>query len=311
MIKYVIIFATLQIASLSLIGLPVSRDFHFMSCLRTILQKHIVQGTNLVVSFPAYTNNTVLTPSKTDTSQVVDSVLQNIYRDTGVPVHVHQLDPKLPFKLQYKPDSYVILSGPVKGENQLQLILEQVTTLSPHIYFSPHARFIFMINGRSANINYILHRIIKNMWKNFKIANLVFMIPRTDSDGCDVNEDMYGLVDSRNIDIYSWFPYKANYYAHNFDAVLVDQCGCENLHTFLHNVSLFPNKIPRKFSGCPSIAFVEIVNPYIMLTDNYTDSDSRTVLRFAGIDVKYLTLVNEALNLTLNCRMCGEKCGDQ
>jgi len=314
MIKYVIFFATLQIASLSLIGLPNSRDFHFMSCLRTILQKHIVQGTNLVVSFPAYTNNTVLTPSKTDTLQVVDSVLQNIYRDTGVPVHVHQLDPKLPLKfpliLQYKPDCYVILSGPVKELTPLHLILYQVAALSPNISFNPHAKFIFLVNGYFTNINRFLRSVINTMWLNFKIANLVFMIPRTDSDRCDVNGDMYGFVDSRNIDIYSWFPYKGKYCADNFDAVLVDHCGCENLHNFLHNVSLFPNKIPRKFAGCPSTAFVDVVNPYLMLTDNYTDSDGRTVPRFAGIDVQYLTLVTEALNLTLNYSICDGNCGD-
>jgi len=315
MIKCVTLFAALQIASMSLIDLPVSRDFHFMSCLRTILQKHIKQGTNVVVSFPAYTNNTVLTPSKTDTSQVVDSVLQNIYREIGLPLHLHQLDPKPPFDgrllLPYKPDIYIILSGPVKELNPIQLIASQVKALSTNMFFNPRAKFIFMVNGCFTDIKHFLHLVIYIMWLHFKTANLVFMIPRLDSNGCDINEDMYGLVDSRNIDIYSWFPYKGNYCADNYDAVLVDQCSCENLDAFLHNVSLFPNKIPRKFAGCPSTAFVEIVNPYLMLTDNYTDSDGRTLLRFAGIDVKYLSLVTEALNLTLNYSMCGEKCGDK
>ena len=122
MIKCVTLFATLQIDSLSPIGFPVSRDFHFMSCLRTILQKHIAQGTNLVVSFPAYTNNTVLTPSKTVASQAVDSVLRNIYGEISLPLHLQQLEPKAPYHcpliLLYKPDSYVILSGPVKELEQ-------------------------------------------------------------------------------------------------------------------------------------------------------------------------------------------------
>ena len=124
MIKYVTLFATLQIAYLSFIDLPVSRDFHFISCLRTILQKHIVQRTNLVVSFPTYRNNNLLTPSKTDTTQAVDHVIQNIYIETGGPVHVYQLDPKLPSEfpliLPYKTDSYVILTGPVKEVNPLR-----------------------------------------------------------------------------------------------------------------------------------------------------------------------------------------------
>ena len=276
MIKYVTLFATLQIASLSLNSLPVSRDFHFISCLRTILKKHIVQGTNLAVSLPACKTKIVLKPSKADTLNVVDSVLQNIYRETGMPVHVHQIDPHHPYKfpliLPYKPDNYVILSDPVKGVHPVQLILYQVAALSPNIPFNPHARFIFIVNGCFTNVNHFLQNVINNLWVNFKISNFVFMIPRFESDGCDVNEDMYGLVDSRNIDIYSWFPYKRNNSADNFDAVLVDQCECENIEDFLHNVSLFPNKIPRNFAGCPSIAFVDRFGPYLMLTDNYTDS---------------------------------------
>ena len=120
--------STLQIASLSLIGLPNSRDFHIISCLQTILQNHIVQRTNIIVSFPAYTNNTVLTPSKTDTLQVVDSVLQNIWCAS-------------PCASARPPNTF---------------------------YFNPHASFIFMINGCFTNIIHFLRLIIYNMWTNFK-----------------------------------------------------------------------------------------------------------------------------------------------
>jgi hypothetical protein len=65
----------------------------------------------------------------------------------------------------------------------------------------------------------------------------------------------------------------------------------ETLATFLHNVSLFRNIIPHKFAGYPSTAVVSIVKLYLMLTDNSMDSNGRTVLRFAGIDVKLLSLV--------------------
>jgi hypothetical protein len=133
------------------------------------------------------------------------------------------------------------------------------------------------------------------------------MIPRSDSQGCDVNEDMYGLTDTRNIDIYSWFPYRGNYCTDNFNAVLMDRCGCETVDNFLHNVSLFPNKIPHKFAGCSTTAHVEVVNPYLMLTDNYTDSYGRTNLRFEGIDVKFLSLVAEVLNLTIKYRILGKQ----
>jgi hypothetical protein len=45
------------------------------------------------------------------------------------------------------------------------------------------------------------------------------MIPRRDLQGCDGNEDMYGWVDTRNIHIYSWVLYKANYCTENIRRV--------------------------------------------------------------------------------------------
>jgi hypothetical protein len=193
----------------------------------------------------------------------------------------------------------------------LHLLISQVQALWSLVPFNPHARFIFMVTGDFENINVFLEGVINSLWLKFKIANLVFVIPRRDSQGCDVNEDMYGLVDTRNIDIYSWFPFKGNYCAENFNAVLMDQCGCETLDTFLHNISLFPNKIPNKFCGCLSTALFSVVNPYVMLTDNYTDSYGRTVLRLEEINVKFVSLVAEALNLTVNYRICGYDCEDE
>jgi hypothetical protein len=241
---------------------------------------------------------------------MVDTVLRNINEQAGLPVHVHQLDTKnldkSSFFLPYKPDSYVILT--VKP---LHLLISQLQALWSLVPFNPHARFIFVITGSFDNINVVLEGVINSLWLKFKIANLVFVIPRHDSLGCDVNEDMYGLADTRNIDIYSWFPFKGNYCAENFNAVLMDQCGRETLDTFLHNGSLFPNKIPHKFAGCLSTVFVSVLNPYSMLTDNYTDSNGRTVLKLAGISVKFVSLVAEALNLTLNYRICRYHCRDE
>jgi hypothetical protein len=175
MIKCVILFKTLEIVSFSLISIPVSRNSHFLSCLQTILQKHIAQETNLGVSFPAYTNDTVLTSSKSDTPEVVDSVLRNINGETGLPVHVHQLDTKhpskYPFILPYKPDSYVIITFPVMEIDSLHLLMLQVQAIWSLVPFNHHAMFIFVVTGSFANINSFLNMVISNFWYDFKIWN--------------------------------------------------------------------------------------------------------------------------------------------
>jgi hypothetical protein len=143
--------------------------------------------------------------SKSDTSQIVNSVLRNINGETGLTVHVNQLDTKHPYKypfiLPYRPDSYVILIFPVMEIESLHLILTQFESLWSLVPFNSHARFIFLVNGCFANINLVLERVNYKFWLKFKIANLVFMIPRCDLQGCDINEHRYEYVDTRNIDI--------------------------------------------------------------------------------------------------------------
>jgi hypothetical protein len=148
-------------------------------------------------------HNTMLTSSNT---HMVDSVLRNINGETGFPVHVHQLDTnhldKYPPTLPYKPDSKVILTFPIMEMQSLLLLLSQMEVLSSQVPFNPHASFIFVVTRCFENINIILNSANYNLWYNFKISNWVFIYPRRDLQVCDVNEDMYGLVDTRNIDIY-------------------------------------------------------------------------------------------------------------
>jgi hypothetical protein len=242
-------------------------------------------------------------------------MLRNINGETGLPVHLHQLDSehpnKYPFILPYKPDSYVILTFPVMEIEPLRLLKSQVQALSFYVSFNTHARFIFVVTGSFENKIFFLNSVIQELWYSFTISNLVLMIPGRDSQGCDINEDMYGLVDTRNVVIYSWYPYKGNYCPNNFDAVLMDQCWSETVDTFLHNLSLFPNKIPHKFAGCRSTAHVIVIIPYVIITDNCTDSYGRTVFRFTEIVVKFLSLVAEVLNLSVNYGIIGKTSEDK
>jgi hypothetical protein len=114
------------------------------------------------------------------------------------------------------------------------------------------------------------------------------MIPRRDSDGCDVNDDMYGSVCTRIIDIYTY-----GFRTKKTIALITSMrfwwtnvCVCENIDTILHNVPFFPNKVSHKFTECSSTGFVKVLKTYLMITDNYTDSVGHTAVSLAGVEVK-------------------------
>jgi hypothetical protein len=73
------------------------------------------------------------------------------------------------------------------------------------------------------------------------------------------------------------------------------------------NEPLFPNKIPNNLLGCPIKVSAVDIAPYVMLTENYTEKGGNTVYKFRGLEIEYLLLVSEALNLTIDYHLFEDK----
>jgi hypothetical protein len=90
--------------------------------------------------------------------QLVGSLLRSINTVNIWQVCVYQLDFKIDsiisVTLLFKPQTFVILLGPVMDAMQLpDILVSQMLRLLTGIYFNPKARFIIVVAGHSSKIN--------------------------------------------------------------------------------------------------------------------------------------------------------------
>jgi hypothetical protein len=78
----------------------------------------------------------------------------------------------------------------------------------------------------------------------------------------------------------------------------VEKCYAGNGGEVLHNVQLFPNKIPNNSSGCFMSALVPNIEPHSVGVFNDT-VPTRVSFQFRRILIEYLMHVAETLDLTL------------
>lgn len=307
LIKYVIMVAVLPVVFP--FEFTTSEQGHLVLCLRVILMKNIAQDEVLVVSFPATTNGTMLTSSKTDALELVDTTLRMLNKEALWPLHVYQLDVNTSVILPYKPHNYIIFIWPEKSDDQsAETLYSQLLSLSENLYFKPEARFIIVVMGYYSEITDFLSRCNCYLWFVFNMVNFILVVPKRDASQYNVSGDKYGLVGTKNFEVYSLFPYEENRCGKHCRPVLMDQCQAENVGQFLYNSPLFPNKIPDIFPGCPLVAFANNLKPYVMLTNASTDSYGHAIYEVGGIEMEYLNLVVDALNLTLEVIWCEHEC---
>jgi hypothetical protein len=108
------------------------------------------------------------------------------------------------------------------------------------------------------------------------------------------------MEETHVLNVYSWFPYNGRQCAEPTEVVLVDKCENANGEQLFSKEPLFPNKVPNDLRGCTIKVATFQFPPYVIQTDNYTESSENTVYKFRGLELEYLLLINEALNFTLS-----------
>jgi hypothetical protein len=82
------------------------------------------------------------------------------------------------------------------------------------------------------------------------------------------------------------------------DVTLLEEWVFGNNGTFLDNSHLYPSKVPKNFMGCPIKVGSVGIDPYVIMTENYTEIDGRSSYKLTGLSVEILKYVCEKMNLT-------------
>ena len=135
------------------------------------------------------------------------------------------------------------------------------------------------------------------LWQVARIVNVVVLIP---------NQIPYRPLHAMSttktsadrLNLYTWFPFKLGVCGEIIDVILLDEWVFENNDTFSHNADFYPEKVPKNFMGCSIKVGTVGVNPYVIMTENYTQNDGSTAYKMTGLSLDIMKYVCEWLNLT-------------
>lgn len=266
------------------------------ACLRSIIRRNFMPGETVLVSLPNNGCPGSETLQKCDNVQLVDFVLENVHREELWSVQVYRPDA---LTLQMADEhfsiihSYILFTWPeeVRGD-VIESLVFQLENLRSVATWSPRARFIVVVAANDTRPTQLLALMIcQTLWSINRIANVVVLAPNSDV--------LLHHAEVHILDLYTWFPYERSTCTEPTRVVRIDQCLPDNNGQSSSRKSLFPNKIPNNFQGCPIRVSVSELIPYVFSTLNYMDSDGNVVYNYRGLEIEYLLLLTEAINLTI------------
>ena len=136
------------------------------------------------------------------------------------------------------------------------------------------------------------------LWQVARIVNVVVLIPNQIAYRPLHAVSTTKTIASDRLNLYTWFPFKLGRCGEVHDIILLDEWVFENNGRFSENAHLYPTKVPKNFMGCPIKIGTVGINPYVIMTENYTQKDGRTAYKITGLTVEILKLICEKINLT-------------
>lgn len=275
---------------------------HLATCVETIALRHFTQGRPLYVSVPTEELEATNTSLIVDNAQMINCVLMRINQQAKWPVLMftsEETDQNEEESTLHH--SYIIFAWSQKEDTIYESMEAQLELMKSSGAWNPWGRFlvIVMTGDDTEPLMSLSRHVFEIMWKVSFIVNVVIIIPNSRSFPSQ-GQTYDKAVESRILDLYTWFPFQGGNCGKVKDVVLIDQWTTENDGSFFANVDLFPLKIPKNFMGCPITATTVGFPPFLIMTGNYTDKDGNTRYNMSGFAVEFYRISAEKMNLTMN-----------
>jgi hypothetical protein len=283
-----------------------SEQEQLLSCVENVLTRNLPQGQNLVVSMPndeQITNHRTLAPLNRQANYfiVVDILLKATNKRTRWPVFISQPYVRIDDNfIPYKHHMYIIFVWPEEEKVVNNTLKNQIENLSENFEsFNRRGKFVIVTMGyeKLSPRNYA-KEMIEMMWKRYKITNALVIIPNkrryiSNSTSINVNKKRSSPV----FNLYTWSAYESKQCSHVDEILIIDKWVVkENKGRFGKNMEYFPSRSPQNLNGCNVKISTVHFPPYVIMTPNSTDTGK---IQYRGVEMEYLLLVSEAMNMTL------------
>lgn len=269
-------------------------------CVEEVVSRHFQQGQPLVISMPSVSSEVSSrtmnhTHSAATEFKLVDQLLENTHKRTNWPVLTSRPDIDIAeTNTTYKHQSYIVLLWPDDTEDYtLSTLQDQLEHMTGYVdSLNRRGRFLVVVTHFGIQSGKTLAMNITEILHSYKISNSLIMIPTALQSNPATNETEYGF------DLYTWFPYRPGQCG-ELEVVFLERCVLGKDVYLPKNISLFPSKIPLNVNGCPIRVFTWEHHPNVILREKYKKEDGNTIYEYTGLEIEYLRLLSEAINMTI------------
>jgi len=278
-------------------------QLHTVLCVWNIAQRHFAPARPLVVSMPRTTPDVARSAlsdplPQTDDLQTVSVLLGKLHEGTRWPIELFRLSGDDTADRSVLQHSYILFVWNEEEGSIKETLENQLENLKDSTSWNPRGRFLVVATDSSNEPEHVIGaHICSVLWQVARIVNVVVLIPNQFS-----YRPLHALSNKKTsadrLKLYTWFPFKLGVCGEVQDVILLDEWVFENNVTFSHNADLYPPKVPNDFMGCPIKVGTVGVDPYVIMTENFTQNDGSTAYKMTGLSVEIIKYVCEWLNLT-------------
>lgn len=286
---------------------------HLVTCIGAVGCKHFTPGGTIALSLSSRIQD-----NNRHATFVLNSTISDLEQDLTLELHQVAIWPVVVFrhsddpavdsideKQQETHKGYIIVVYGKETDDVIEDVIEKLQFLRYSASWNPRARFIVTVAmpAKLQNSQETARLLLEEM-SLWNILNVIVIVKAPDIQTTKEDSEMIN-IHVQNFQIYTWFPYQAPDRCSNVrDVTVLDVWLMEGNGRFNNNVNLFPDKIKYNLNGCPITAATFpvdfAVGPYRYLDKN--DSTTPYVTYESGLEVSYIKLVAEKLNLTLRFR---------
>jgi hypothetical protein len=279
-------------------------QLHTVLCVWTIANQYFVPGSPLVVSLPSTTPDvarSALTDPlpQGDNLQMVNVLLGKLHETTRWPIELFRPSGQDTPDTSVLHNSYILFVWNGEASSLNETIENQMERLKYSTSWNPRGRFLVVATDSSNEPAHLLAvHICSILWQMARIVNVVVLIPNQIAYRPLHVMSTTKTTAADRLNLYTWSPFTLGGCGEVRGVTLLNEWVFENNGGFSENAHLYPSKVPKTFMGCPINVGALGIDPYVIITENYTQNDGRISYKLTGLSVEILKFVCEKMNLT-------------
>jgi len=278
-------------------------QLHTVRCVWTVAHRYFAPARPLVVSMPRTKPDVARSPlsdplPQMDDLQTVSVLLGKLHEGTSWLIELFRPSGDDTADTPVLHHSYILFLWSGEGGSLNETLKNQLEILKYSPSWNPRGRFLVVVTDRNNETGHLIAtHICSVMWQVARIVNGVVLIPNL-LPYRPLNALSNTKTSADRLNLYTWFPFKLGVCGEVQDVIVLDEWVFENNGRFSHNADLYPPKVPMNFMGCPIKVGTVGFEPYVIMTENYTQNNSSTAYKMTGLSVEIFKFVCENLNLT-------------